>query len=391
MDHPAHAVLEEIARHPRGDDLARLAHAVTFAMADERRTTFEAGLEEAMLAHGLTEAAADTSYGNALRALAQREPPGAAARKLLGGLVARGLALDAPSGPDAEARVAETLVWLAAQTPIDALPFLDLALGERARGLWLALATLVRRWDEGMAPLIGRAGALVAAAALGASSSSVARTEARALAVAVRDPAIPRLLSGAASATPGSDGELTARGQLMPAPWGSVATVLLAVTGVFLVLGAGRLCARYVLRHRRDAEVRASARGITLVVRSELLGRDLAARETFFPVEGLARAVREVRYPRLGLYAGLIALALGTYFGASWLVSGAQSGSPGLLGLGALGIALGLVVDYALTVLGATGKTRCRLLLVPRKGRAVAVGELPIATADALLARISGR
>lgn len=391
MDHPAHAVLEEIARHPRGDDLARMTHAVSFAMADERRSTFEGGLEEAMLAHGLTEAAAETSYGNVVRALSQREPPGAAARRLLGGLVARGLALDAPSGAEAEARVAETLVWLAAHTPIDALPFLDLALGERARGLWLALATLVRRWDEGMAPLVGRAGALVAAAALGGSSSHAARGEAHALAVAIRDPAIPRLLAAPGAGAADPEAEMTTRGVLMPTPRGPVATTLLALSGLFLVLGLVRLFGRFVLRHRREAELRTSARGVTMVVRSELLGRDLRARETFFPVDGLARVTREVRYPRLGLYAGLAALALGTYVGVSLFVSGAGAGSPSLMGVGALAVGLGVVVDYAFATLGASGKSRCRVVIEPRRGAAIAVGDLPVATADALLARLSRR
>src|SRR5262245_39509750 len=145
------AVLDEIATLPRGDDLARLVHTVAFAAADEKRPRIEDGLAEVAERAGITSADAETSSGNVLRALARgnAEAAGSATRVLLAALLARGVALSPPSGPDAEARVAEALIWLATHTSIDALTVLDDALGDRANGLWLAVAGLIRRADSG--------------------------------------------------------------------------------------------------------------------------------------------------------------------------------------------------------------------------------------------------
>src|SRR5688572_13724949 len=170
------SALEELARNKRGDDLARLVHTIAFAAADERRTALSDGVSEVADRAGLTYDEAETKFGNVLRALERgsTEGAGAATRALLGAALARGIALSPPEGAAAEERVAETLTWLATHTPIDALPCLDDALGARAAGFWLALGGIVRRVDAGKAPHLGRAGALVAAASLVASSAPTA-------------------------------------------------------------------------------------------------------------------------------------------------------------------------------------------------------------------------
>ena len=106
------------------------------------------------------------------------------------------------------------------------------------------------------------------------------------------------------------------------------------------------------------------------------------------PVESLLHASREVRYPRLGLYAGLFALALGSYFGVSQLVDGVRTGSPELIGIAALLLAAGVGLDYLLENAGSGLRGKCRVVLVPRKGPAVALGEVDAAAADAALARL---
>ncbi|MEO5726123.1 MAG: hypothetical protein ABI134_28800, partial [Byssovorax sp.] len=69
VDRSPHAVLEEIASRPRGDDLARLVHTAAFAAADERRARIEDGLAELVERARLKGDDAETSYGNVLRAL----------------------------------------------------------------------------------------------------------------------------------------------------------------------------------------------------------------------------------------------------------------------------------------------------------------------------------
>ncbi len=384
------AVLAALAAHPRGDDLARLAHALAFSAFDEHRTALDSGLAEAAERAGISYEDAETPFGNALRALerAGGEGAGSAARALLGGLVARGVALSPPDGEGAEARVGEALVWLAAHTPVDALVAIDAAHPRAAAGLWAAVAGVVRRVDAGQAPLIGRAGALVAAAALRHVGSATARAEASALASEIRDPVVRSILRGSA---PIDSGEVAAAGELVPAPRGPVAIVLLGFTGLLAVASVGRILARYLLQLRRPAEIRASARGVTILARTELLGRTVKQREIHVPLEAIARATREVRYPRLALYTGLVALALGSYFGVSLVVDGVRAGSPDLLGLGAGLVVVGLVLDFVLGSAFSSAQGRCRVVIVPRKGAAVAIGRVDPALATLALGRLQGR
>jgi hypothetical protein len=96
-----------------------------------------------------------------------------------------------------------------------------------------------------------------------------------------------------------------------------------------------------------------------------------------------------VRYPRLGVYAGLFALALGSYSGVRLLVDGVLYGAPEYIGVAALLLAGGVGLDFLLEGAGSGLRGKCRVVLVPRKGRAVAVGEVDPAAADAALARLA--
>lgn len=385
-DQTPHAVLAELAGHPRGDDLARLVHAVAFACADERRSSLPDGARDAAARLGLSTEDAETPFGNVLTTLERSptEPAGPATRALLSALVARGIALAPPDGAEAERRVVEAIAWISAHTPIDPLTAIDAALGGKADGLWREAAGLVRRADEGAAPLVGRAGAIVIAAAIGASGSSVARSEAKTLATEVRDPVVRALLADARSS-----GAAAAAGELVPAPRGPVALVLMAVTGLLVIVPVLRLLGRLVLRYRCPAEMRVSAKSITVLSKTEVLGRTVRERELVIPVEGLSRVAREVRYPRLAMYTGLFALAIGSYLGVTLFVDGARAGSPDLLGLGALLVAVGVALDFALTNLVPVGRGRCRVVLVPQKGPTLALGRLDPELADSALGRLA--
>ena len=388
------AVLEEIAGHARGDDLARLVHTVAFAAADERRPSLADGLSEIAERAGIKPEDAETRFGNVLRALERGgvEAAGSASRVLLAALLARGVALSPPQGADAEARVAESLLWLSINSSVAALSAIDAALGDRAEGLWQAVATLVRRVDAGTAPLLGRAGALIGAAALRESASKVARAEAEALTHEVRDPIVRSLLRGrdgaAAAPDAGGDGAAVATGEVTSPPRHPVALFLLSITGLLLALHAVRLVARLALRYRRPAELRITARGVTVRSHTEILGRTLRERETVIPVEALLQATREVRFPQILLYAGLFALAAGSYVGVALFVDGARAGSPELLGIGALLVAGGIGLDFLLENAQSGLRGRCRVVLVPRKGPAFAVADVDPAAADAALERL---
>lgn len=398
-DRSPYAVLDELAGHARGDDLARLVHTVAFAAADERRATLSDGLGELADRAGLTAEDAETSFGNVLRTLERKDVATSAdARTLLATLLARGVALCSPEGADAEGRVAEVLIWLATHTAVDALPALDAALGDRAAGLWTAIGGVVRRVDAGELAEIDRAGAVIAAAALRGSASPAARAEAAALSGDARDPVVRALLKDATSrdAGPSSDRDAGAspasvRGEIVPAPRNPIVLILLAITGILLVLHLVRLLGRLILRYRHPAEVTITNRGLTVRARTQLFGRTLREGETHIPTEALRSVRREVRYPRLSLYAGLVSLGIGTYLGVSLVVDGTRAGSPELLGVGALFLAFGAALDFAFAHLAARSSGRCRVIIVPRSGRVVALGGADPALADAALAELLRR
>jgi len=189
--------------------------------------------------------------------------------------------------------------------------------------------------------------------------------------------------SSSDEALPNFDGEMTA------APRGPLATGVLAITGILLVIEIAKLVARYVLVLRRPAEVRLTASGIEIRGRTLMVGKLLLERATVIPRDGLVRVTREVRYPNLAMYAGLIALALGSYIGVGLVVDGVRAASPSMLGTGLLIALIGLGLDFVLSSLvpGLEGKSR--VVLVPRRGPAVCVTAVNPARADALLAELA--
>ena len=71
--------------------------------------------------------------------------------------------------------------------------------------------------------------------------------------------------------------------------------------------------------------------------------------------------------------------------------SGVRAGSPELLGMGALLVAIGIALDFALVNAAPSARGRCRLVVIPRKGTAVALGSVDVAQADAGLGRLGAR
>jgi hypothetical protein len=375
-----------LSQHPRLADLAAVARASMTAAAEARRPEREPErVRRAAADLGLTHEDAVTPFGNALEVL-QRGPEDAAERALACALAAHVVALEPPKGADAAYRTVNDLLWLATHTPFDATSLLDKALGERATEVWDAMTDRIRRIDQGQLPTLGKGEALVAAAALVASPARAAAKSAGALTAQVEDRKLARVL-GAAAAEPLAP----VLGEMAPAPRGAAVTALLALTGILVVVHAGRLVGRLALAYRKPAELTLDVDGsVCLRWRVELLGRTLRDRSVLVPRAALVRATREVRYPRLALYAGLTALLVGSYVGVSAFVDGVRAASPSLLASGLAIVALGLALDFALSSLAPGARGRCRLLLVPRDGAKLCVGDVDPRRADALLARLAG-
>jgi hypothetical protein len=105
----------------------------------------------------------------------------------------------------------------------------------------------------------------------------------------------------------------------------------------------------------------------------------------------LARAEREARFAGASLYAGLLALVVGSYVGVGTFVDGVRAASPALLGAGLIIAAAGLAIDFLLGRVAPSVSGRCRVVLAPRTGPKLCVGHVETARADALLARLGGR
>jgi hypothetical protein len=386
---------------------------------------------------GVSHDDAATELGNVLTLL-EHGPRTESERALGAALWAHALSDAPPKTSEDEDRTAAELLWLAARTPFDATGLIDRALGDAADEMWAAIADRVRRIDAGTLPPLGRGEALAGCAALAASTSPAARKQAATLSKELLDVSLKRVVApreeaaaappppppppsssrvaapasapaSAPTSTPAKEPPSPApdaappapvaplplladeriTGEMLPTPRGPVATAALALTGILFVLHAARLVGRFALAYKRTAEVTLTGESVRIHARTEMLGRTLRERDTVISRSALARATREVRYPRMSFYAGLLALAVGSYVGVATLVDGVRSASPSLLLTGLVVISLGIALDFFLGSLapGATG--RVRVAFVPRKGPTMCVGNVDAKRADAALKRLS--
>jgi hypothetical protein len=177
-------------------------------------------------------------------------------------------------------------------------------------------------------------------------------------------------------------------GEIAPRPRSSLATALLSVTGIAALVQVLRLLARLVLAYRRPAEMILTEKDVRVRWRTELLGRTVNEHDVVLPRSELSRAVREVRYPSLGLYTGLFALAVGSFFGVSTLVDGLRVSSVPVAALGFAAVALGVAVDFVLSSLAPGRRGRCKVLVVPRRGSPICIGGVEMDSAEAFVARL---
>jgi hypothetical protein len=165
-------------------------------------------------------------------------------------------------------------------------------------------------------------------------------------------------------------------------------TVLQSVTGILLVRSVFALVLRFALNYRRTATVQISGSDIRVSAKTVLGGKTLREEDWHFP--GLVRVVRESRYPSLPLYAGLAMFFVGTALGMIWLLDGLRAASGSLIVMGALVLALGIALDYGVSVLGARLPTReCVVLNWGDKGAALRLRASDPGALDAFYASVS--
>jgi hypothetical protein len=390
---------EGLSSHARFADLVALARDVAVRAADAHAVVWQP-LASTLAGGGgggdggggggetaaLEEADAATDFGN-VRAVLEHGPKTADEQALLSALWAHAVAETRAhaASTGAEDALAERVVWLAAHSPFDATLLLDRALGDTADSFWQALAARLLALDAGDVPSTGRAEALAAAVALRSSSSAAAAREAARLATRVKDPAVADVLRREAEAPPAPE----LHGELAPAPRSAVATVLLALTGILFVSASIRALLRVALAYRRPADVTLTATSVRVRWQTRILGRTIRDHDVLLARQGLARAAREVQYPRAAFYAGLVALALGSLVGVRTFVDGVRAASPSLLFYGLLIVAVGAGLDFLLAAFGGGPGGKCSVVFVSRDGTALAVRDVDSADADRALGQLT--
>ncbi len=375
---------DELTEHPRLGELSAIAHGVLRKMAEEHRSLPASEARAKADELGIKADETKTSFGDAIAVL-ERGPEDAAERTLACALWAHAIAENRPKEAEDEDKLARDLLWLATFTPFDATSLLDRALGEAAAEMWVAIADVVKKIDAHQISTAKRAEALVGVAALALSSSEEAAKLLQSVAREATDPMLKKF--ALSENAPVKETRFTA--QITAAPRSPAATTALAFSGILFVMHVVGLIARYALALDRPAEVTLRGNEIQVDSKMILLGRTLTEKKVVIKKSELARAGREVRYPRVAFYAGLLSLAVGSYFGISMLVDGTRSASPSLLLSGLLVVSLGIAVDFALRSLSPGLRGKCRLVLVPRRGPAICVLAGDTKTADNALAALA--
>jgi hypothetical protein len=175
------------------------------------------------------------------------------------------------------------------------------------------------------------------------------------------------------------------------APFNQVVTALLGVTLLLGFVQLGRLIARYGFGYRRPAAFILTERGLELTYRVEFLGKVVAEKTELVPLANLSRVIREVDYARAGVYAGLAALVLGTYFGMGLFVDGLRvpGGSASLIAMAVALIIAGLALDFVFSTGLDSMRGRCKLLVERRKGPAICLGAIDADRADSMLTSVT--
>lgn len=182
-------------------------------------------------------------------------------------------------------------------------------------------------------------------------------------------------------------------GDLGPRPRSAAVVALLALSTLLFFSRFAQLIGKLTLGYRKPAKVVLSERGLELTTRLELLGRVLKERAYVIPFHEIRQVLREVRYPRLGLYAGIASLSLGTIVGTRVFVDGLRvtGMSFPMMGWGALLVMIGLGLDLLLSGQGLRSSAKCRLVVRTRKTGGFSLGSLDEAQVDAVLQRLQAR
>lgn len=347
----ARAALRE---HPHAAALCHAAAHACWSAAARQDVRVALGSEASPVA-STPEDAAKTPYGN-IHHILERGAQDVDEWLLLGAALASWML----EQPQLSATDLRRCAWLAAYTGCNAWPVLAL---EAAPELWAEVAAQVSSWaaPEQLALAVALSG-LTSEGISELKSSWSDTTPYPTVAACLRAEREP----------------LPLEGELAPPPRRALWVVVQALSGYLFVRWLARGAARWVLGYRSQAALSLSASGLELRHVVTLLGKRWRERRQVVPLSEIASVERDVRYQGVSLYAGLLALVLGTYVGGGLLIDALRvpSGSPSLLGMGLLLIAGGIALDFALSHWGTYRQGRVQLTVRRHHGRGLRLREL---------------
>jgi hypothetical protein len=377
MKNGRRTALEVLREHPQSAALCERVADVCLVAAERRAPEFLSGpaVADAPTRSVIANQDAVTELGNPIEILdrgAETEPEWSLLGAAVSLHVARSLGASATEETE---RLLSQCTWLATETACNPWLFLEACLQPSQAPLWQAIGDHVLAQSHASQVVL-------ATSLIGARSPDALQVKQRWL-LAASSPTVTALLE---LGTPSS----RVRGQLQAAPRSGMLLVLQFLTGYLLVRSLVRVLGRTLLRARSDAELTLSPRGLELLHQPSLMGVPLRERRTWIPLDQLLRVSQETRYHSAALYAGLLGLGAGTYWGSELFWDGLRVPglSPTLLGWGLLLLLLGLVTDFGLSYVARRQRGQVRLLIVQRRGRTIAMGCLEPDTARKLLEQL---
>ncbi len=186
--------------------------------------------------------------------------------------------------------------------------------------------------------------------------------------------------------------ESTFVGELRRLPPGPGMRLVEAVTLITLVRSVTAAVLRYALGHRHRFAAEPGPMELVLEHEHTLLGTTFRRKRTVLPLRGLVEITLEKGGEPPQFAAGLAALAMGTFVGFRFLFEGvrAPGGAPWLLGLGALLVLSGILMDFFVGSGRSPRSTsgRPEVSVRVQGGRGWVLAGLELETASELLARI---
>lgn len=181
-------------------------------------------------------------------------------------------------------------------------------------------------------------------------------------------------------------------GEVRRLPPGLAVRILFSLTFVTLVRAILRALLRYTLGYRLRFVLTLGPQELILERERVLLGRTLGRARTLLPLARLQEITLERKGEAPAFTAGLVALGVGTFLGSRLISEGflAPGGAPSLLGIGALLLSAGVLLDFFVgsgrSPKATSGKPQLILKLTEERGWVLSHLDPPIA--EALIAAV---